>query len=114
MSTQPTLDMDQAGAFAFKVLGDVTAGQMGTLIAIADRLGLWRHLAEGGSATSAAFAARAGIAERYAREWLSALACHGYVAYDDGTKAFSLSPEHAFVLADPDSPFYLATVFPMI
>ncbi len=114
MVAQPTLDMEKAGAFAFKVLGDVTAGQMGTLATIADRLGLWRHLAEGGPATSDAFAARAGIAERYAREWLSAMACHGYVAYDDGTKAFALPPEHAFVLADADSPFYLASVFPMI
>jgi SAM-dependent methyltransferase len=114
MSTQPALDMEKAGAFAFKVLGDVTAGQMGTLATIADRLGLWRHLADGGPATSAAFAARAGIAERYAREWLSAMACHGYVAYDDATKAFALPPEQAFVLADADSPFYLASVFPMI
>ena len=114
MSTQPVLDMDKAGAFAFKVLGDVTAGQMGTLITIADRLGLWQHLADGGPATSEAFAARAGIAERYAREWLAAMACHGYVTYDDGSKRFALAPEQAFVLADPDSPFYLATVFPMI
>ena len=114
MSTNGTLDMDKAGAFAFKVLGDVTAGQMGTLATIADRLGLWRHLAEGGPATCAAFAARAGIAERYAREWLSAMACHGYVAYDDGTKHFAMTPEQAAVLVDPDSPLYLATVFPMI
>ncbi len=114
MSTNGTLDMEKAGAFASKVLGDVTAGQMGTLIALADRLGLWRHLAAGGPATSAAFAARAGIAERYAREWLSAMACHGYVAYDDATKAFALPPERAFVLADADSPFYLASVFPML
>ncbi|MFN8537000.1 MAG: hypothetical protein U0232_05940 [Thermomicrobiales bacterium] len=53
-------------------------------------------------------------AERYAREWLSAMACHGYLAYDDGTKQFRLPPEHAFVLADPDSPFYLASTFPML
>ncbi|MFN8536992.1 MAG: class I SAM-dependent methyltransferase [Thermomicrobiales bacterium] len=114
MSATGVLDMEKAGAFAFKVLGDITAAQMGTLSTVADRLGLWQHLVQGGPATSAAFAARAGIAERYAREWLSAMACHGYLAYDDGTKQFRLPPEHAFVLADPDSPFYLASTFPML
>ena len=107
----PALDMDAVHAFAFKLLGDVTATQMGTLSVIADRLGLCEHLAEGGPATSAEFAARAGINERYAREWLSAMACHGYVAYDDATKHFPMPPEQAFVLVDADSPFYLGSLF---
>jgi len=105
--------MDKASAFAFKVLGDVTAAQMSPLSAIADRLQLFQRLEDGGAATSAEFADRAGINERYAREWLSAMACHGYVAFDDCTKRFSLTPEHAFCLADPDSPFYLGSLFVM-
>jgi len=109
----PALDMDTVHAFAFKVLGDVTAAQMGPLSAVADRLGLFGHLAQGDPATSAEFAARAGIDERYAREWLSAMACHGYAAYDDATKRFHLPPEHAFCLANPDSPFYLGSLFVM-
>ena len=113
MSTNGAIDMDKAGAFAFKVLGDITAAQMGTLSTIADRLGLWKRLAEGGPATCEAFAARAGINERYAREWLSAMACHGYVTYDDGTKQFAMTPEQAFILVDADSPFYLGSIFPM-
>ena len=86
---------------------------MGTLSTIADRLGLWESLAEGGPATSAEFADRARINERYAREWLAAMACHGYIAYDDGTKRFRMPPEQAFVLVDADSPFYLGSLFPM-
>lgn len=111
-ASSPALDMDKAFAFAFKVLGDVTAAQMGTLNAIGDRLGLFDHLAQG-PGTSAGFARRAGIDERYAREWLSAMACHGYVAYDDAAKEFSLPPEHAFCLADHDSPVYLTGLFSM-
>src|ERR1700736_1730589 len=37
---------------------------------IGDRLGLYRTLANEGPATSAELARRAGIDERYAREWL--------------------------------------------
>ena len=62
------------------------------------------RLAEGGPATSAEFAARAGIDERYAREWLSAMACHGYVAYDDAHQALRLTPEQAFCLVDRGQP----------
>jgi SAM-dependent methyltransferase len=109
----PALEMDTVHSFAFKVLGDVTAVQMGTLITIGDRLGLYEKLAEAGPSTSTEFAAHAGINERYAREWLSAMACHGYVSYDDMEKSFSLTPEQAFVLVDRDSPVYLTSLFGM-
>jgi SAM-dependent methyltransferase len=107
--SQPALDMDKAGKFAFKVVGDLTAQQMGTLSTVADRLGLFKTLARVGPVTSEGFAAKAEIDERYGREWLSAMACHGYVAYDDATKRFSMTPEQAFVLVDEDSPLFLAS-----
>jgi 2-polyprenyl-3-methyl-5-hydroxy-6-metoxy-1,4-benzoquinol methylase len=109
MSSNGALDMDKVTAFTFKVVGNITAVQMGTLSVIADRLGLYSALAEGGPATIAEFAKRAAINERYAQEWLSAMACHGYVTYDNGTKQFAMTPEQAFVLANPDSPVYLAS-----
>ena len=105
--SEPTLDMAAVQTFAFKVVGDVTAQQMGALSTVGDRLGLFKTLAASGPVTSAEFAERAGINERYGREWLSAMACHGYIAYDDATKRFHLTPEQAFVLANPESPLYL-------
>ena len=102
--TTPDLDLAKAQAFAFKLLGDFTPILVGTLAVVGDRLGLFAKLAEHGPLTDEAFAERAGIHPRYAREWLSAMACHGYVTYDDTTKAFSLPPEHAFSLVDRDSP----------
>ena len=87
MASAPALDMGKLQSFAFKVVGDVTAQQMGPLSTIGDRLGLFRTLATAGPMTSAAFAERAQIDERYGREWLAAMACHGYLAYDDATEA---------------------------
>jgi hypothetical protein len=104
MNTEATLDMQKVQSFAFKVIGDITAQQMGTLSTVADRLGLFRTLAEAGPLTCAEFAARAAFHERYAREWLAAMACHGYLTYDDQTQRFTLPPEHAFCLADPTAP----------
>jgi hypothetical protein len=41
------------------------------------------------------------------------MACHGYVDYDKLTETFRLPPEHAVVLADSESPFYLGSLFSM-
>jgi SAM-dependent methyltransferase len=113
VATAPELDMSIVHKFAFKVFSDITTAQMAPLSVIADRLGLFQKLAEVGPATVSEFSSRAGLNERYAREWLSAMACHGYVSYNRETEAFSLPPEHAFILADTESPFYLGSVFSM-
>lgn len=82
---------------------------------LGDRLGLYRALAEGGPATSAELAARAGIAERYAREWLEQQAVGGILEVDDAAneasaRRYSLPSGHDEVLLDQDSLSYLAYV----
>lgn len=69
---------------------------------IGDRLGLYRALLEVMPAAPAQVAERAGVDERYAREWLSGQAAGGYVTYDPDTERFSLTEEQAFALASPD------------
>jgi hypothetical protein len=78
------------------------------LVIIGDRLGLFRALDEGGPATSAELAARAGVAERYAREWLYGLHAAGYLELDRERRSFSLPAEHAEVLAREGAPFFLS------
>jgi 2-polyprenyl-3-methyl-5-hydroxy-6-metoxy-1,4-benzoquinol methylase len=106
-----TLDVEKAQSLGMKLLGDTTGALVGALIVIGDRLGLFDTLAAAGSATSEEFAARAGINERYAREWLSAMACQGYIDYDDLSDSFSLTPEQIFCLVNQDSPLYLTSMF---
>src|SRR6266480_2325929 len=73
MTTQQSVDQAKTEAFLGKVLTD-TSGMTTTIMAsIGDRLGLFKQLAHG-PATSAQLATRADINERYAREWLGALA----------------------------------------
>ncbi len=52
---------------------------------LGDRLGLYRALAEGGPATPGGLAERAGVHERYAREWLEQQAVAGNLDVDDPT-----------------------------
>lgn len=109
MASVPELDMEKMQHFAFKILGDAISTQMDMLYLIADRLNLFQTLAKSGPVTSDEFAEQAQINERYAREWLSAMACHKALMYDNATKRFTLPAEHAAVLADPDSPLYLGS-----
>ena len=90
-------DQAQVEAFSGKLLGDASGTMLSLLSIIGDRLGLFAALADHGPATSAELAGRAGIAERYAREWLSALSAGGYLAYDPASGRFTLPPAHALV-----------------
>ena len=72
------------------------------------RLGLYAAMAGAGPVTPAELATTAGIAERYAQEWLEQQAVAGIVDVDDTSKPasdrrFTLSNAHAHVLLDDDS-----------
>jgi 2-polyprenyl-3-methyl-5-hydroxy-6-metoxy-1,4-benzoquinol methylase len=76
------------------------------------KLGLYRAL-QGGAATAGELSARAGIAPRYAREWLEQQAAAGLLSAN-GDGLFSLPPGHAEVLCESDSPLSrVASVLPL-
>ena len=83
-------------------------------VVIGDRLGLYATLARDGSATPGELATRAGIAERYAREWLEQQAATGILLVDDpasapaGRARFTLPAGYAEALTEPDSPYSIA------
>ncbi|MDQ3693449.1 MAG: class I SAM-dependent methyltransferase [Chloroflexota bacterium] len=75
---------------------------------LGDRLGYYRALADGGSATSTELARRTGTAERYAREWLEQQAVTGILLVDNPEAAplerrYQLPDGYEAVLVDPDS-----------
>ena len=86
----------------------------GLLLHIGDRLGLYKAMAGAGPISSATLAERTGTAERYVREWLANQAAGGYVVYDPTAATFELPGEHAMVVADEDSPVFLAGAFETI
>jgi 2-polyprenyl-3-methyl-5-hydroxy-6-metoxy-1,4-benzoquinol methylase len=102
--------MDQAkvDAFAERLLGEVNAATSCLNLYLGHRLGLYGAMAEAGPVTTAELSERTGYAERYLREWLECMAVGGYLDHDPATGRFSLPPEHAAALVDPDSPDYCA------
>ena len=104
------IDQDKLNEFLGKFVADFGATFNAGMVVIGDKLGLYKALA-GGPLTSKDLAAKTGTDERYVREWLSSQAAGGYVQYNPLIRAFSLSEEQAFTLADETSPAYLPGAF---
>jgi SAM-dependent methyltransferase len=105
------IDMDKLMQFVFRAVGELGATLNTALVVMGDRLGLYRALAGAGPLSPAELAERTGTAERYVREWLNAQAAGGYVEYDPDSGRYTLPPEQAMALTDPDSPAYLPGAF---
>jgi SAM-dependent methyltransferase len=97
------IDSERLDAFLGKAVCDLGAATSATLMLLGDRLGLYKALAAA-PLSSAELAGRSGTNERYIREWLNNQAAGGYVEYDPGSGKYSLSPEQALCLADPNGP----------
>lgn len=98
----PELDRKRVQEFARKVFGLYTGGVLTLMIELGYRSGLF-EAAAAGSATSEELATRAGLDERYVREWLGAMATGGVFDYDPATRRFTLPAEHAQCLTGPSS-----------
>jgi 2-polyprenyl-3-methyl-5-hydroxy-6-metoxy-1,4-benzoquinol methylase len=108
------LDMQKTMSFAVRLMHDFGTANLAGLSYIGDKLGLFKALADSEPVTVEAFAQKTGYVERYLREWLSAMACAGYVEFNRENNTFTLPPEHATCLANPDHPAYMGSTFGMI
>jgi 2-polyprenyl-3-methyl-5-hydroxy-6-metoxy-1,4-benzoquinol methylase len=97
------MDYDKVTEFLGRFVADLGAAGSAGAVAIGSRLGLYRALTRG-PATPEELAERTGCNTRYLTEWLRGQAAGGYVDYDPATGQFSLTPEQAFCLADPNGP----------
>jgi 2-polyprenyl-3-methyl-5-hydroxy-6-metoxy-1,4-benzoquinol methylase len=97
------VDEQRLNAFLGKAVSDLGAAVSAVLVSIGDELGFYRALAAG-PLTASELARQTHTDERYVREWLANQAAGGYVEYDAATGRFSLSPEQALCLADPNGP----------
>ena len=105
-----TIDQDKLMDFLHKFVGDLGATMAAGNVLVGDRLGLYRALADR-PLLPHELAERTGTATRYVDEWLRGQAAGGYVEYDPQTRAYSLTPEQAFALTDPDGAVFAPGAF---
>jgi hypothetical protein len=92
-----TPDAEGTAAFGRRLLDLLTGHALTTLIGIGHRTGLFDALAPA-PATGPELAARAGLHERYVREWLAGLVTGGVLDHDPATGRYRLPPAHAPLL----------------
>ena len=107
------MDQDKLNAFMGKFVADFGSAFHAGMVVIGEKLGLYKALAKK-AMTSKELAAATSTDERYVREWLSSQAAGGYVEYNPLTRAFSLTEEQAFALANEGGPAYLPGAFELV
>ena len=90
-------DPDLAKQFAGKMLSIYTGAVLTKLIDIGYQTGLFES-SKLGPASSEELSERAGLNERYVREWLGAMTTGGIYTYDPATQRYTLPDEHAVAL----------------
>ncbi len=101
MSDHP-LDKKRVQDFARRLFAHYTSGMIALMVAVGHRTGLFEVAAKG-PGTSAELAERAGLNERYVREWLGAMVTGGIMEYDPAARRYSLPAEHAVCLTGTSS-----------
>lgn len=99
-------------ALVERLFGDLLSGLELLTIELGRRLGLYEAVQRVGPVTAAGLAREAGIAERYAREWLEQQAAAGFLEAseddDANSRSFVLPPAYASVFIDDEHPLAFA------
>jgi hypothetical protein len=99
---EPVVDQEAQQEFARRMVGIYTGAVLTKLIDLGTQVGLF-EAAAAGPATCAGLAARAGLQERYVREWLGAMVAGGIFEYDPASGSYELPRERAELLSGSSS-----------
>jgi len=110
MNEQSTIAFDdaKAEAFANHLVGALNGAALALMTSLGHRTNLFDVFAAMPNATSQELAEKAGLAERYVREWLGVMLTSGVVEYTPQTKTYTLPAEHAAFLTRSASPDNMA------
>ena len=98
MSQGSAFDSTKAGAFAERLLATLNHGALCLMISVGHRTGLFDVMRDMAPASAGEIAVKAGLNERYVREWLGAMVTGRVIEMDPATERFALPAEHAAFL----------------
>jgi len=108
MCGQPQVTQPEIDRFEDRFVDALNGGALCLMTSIGHRTGLFDAIADMPPATCADIAKKAGLNERYVREWLGAMVTGGFVAHDGEQKIYWLPQEHAECLTRAATPNNLA------
>jgi SAM-dependent methyltransferase len=108
------MDETKLEEFVGQAVGDMGAAISGLMVHLGDQLGLYKAMEAAGPLAPEQIAERTDTDPRYIREWLNNQAAGGYVDYHPASDKYELTEEQALVLANEDSPVFVAGGFAAI
>ena len=102
------MDLAKAEAFGERLAGAINEASLVLMTSIGHRVRLFDAMEGSGPMTSGELAEKAGLDERYVREWLGAMTTGGIVEHDGSQKTYTLPDEHAASLTRSSSPANIA------
>jgi SAM-dependent methyltransferase len=104
LSNIAAFDEARAEAFAKRMVGTLSEAATALMTSLGHRARLFDALAAYPDGTCEELAAKAGVAERYLREWLAVMVTAGIVDHDPQRRTFKLPAEHAAFLTRAATP----------
>src|SRR5690625_2221345 len=98
VTKEAAFDAAAGEAFVERISGMLGGGAAAIMLSTGHRTGLFEVMAGHPPASSREIADRAGLAERFVREWLAALVMADIVDYDPASRSYNLPAEHAACL----------------
>lgn len=98
MKDNQNFDTVKAEAFAGSLIDTLNKGALSLMTSIGHRTGLFDTMEKMDFATSTEIANKAGLNERYVREWLGAMVTSGVIDYAPKSKSYHLPTEHSAYL----------------
>jgi len=114
VTQERTINEEALQDFLGKAVGDVSAAVTCANIVAGEKLGLYQAMAGAGPMSAGALAEKTGTNGRLIQEWLNNQAAAGYLTYDEAREEYGLPDEHAAVLADEESPAFIAGIYEVL
>ncbi|MEP3275344.1 MAG: methyltransferase domain-containing protein [Stappiaceae bacterium] len=107
-TTAIAFDEAKADAFANRLVGALNGAALALMTSLGHRSNLFDVFATLQKVSSDELAAKAGLSERYVREWLGVMVTSGVVDYERASNTYRLPAEHAAFLTRAASPNNIA------
>ncbi len=108
------MDREKAKRAAEQVFRDMAGAMAAGMVFVGTRTGLFRAMQGKGAMTLEEVVQESGLQRRYVEEWLKGMASAGYLDYEPRTSAYTLSDEHAYLLASEGSDHFAGGMFEMV
>lgn len=105
------MDKAKIMEFADRAYRDMAGAMAVGMADIGTRTGLFRAMAGQGAMRADDLAKTTGLTPRYVEEWCKGMTAAAYLDYDEKADTFSLSAEHAYLLASDGTDHFMGGLF---